>query len=269
MTTTGQDFTIYAGDAANVIFTVTVDGTATGTPVDISSVTQITWSAQRSQGSAAVLTKTKIGGSITFVTTGTDGKFQLALANADTTGLTGFYLFLATITDNTGKISTVALGRMDVGVAPVWTYSGDPATSTKDAVRFLIGDILTGDPLLQDAEINYAITLRGTAYGAAAQCLRSLSSQMARQADSTQGELRIGYSSRSRAFAKRAEDYETREAISGGGGAWAGGISLVDKQSRESDTDRVKPQFNLGMTDNSLPVGQGSNELLSGTDEAS
>lgn len=268
MTTTGQDFTIYAGDAANVIFTVTSDGTASGTPVDISSVTQITWIAQRNQGAAAVLTKTKTGGAITFVTSGTDGKFQLALANADTTGLTGFYLFLATITDNTGKISTVALGRMDVGVAPIWTYSGDPSLSTKDAVRFLIGDILAGDPLLQDAEINYAITLRTTAYGAAAQCLRTLASQMSRQADSTQGELRIGYSSKARAFAKRADEYEAREAIAGSGMAWAGGISLADKMAREQLTDRVKPQFNLGMTDSDIPVGQGGNELLSGTDEA-
>lgn len=38
-----------------------------------------------------------------------------------------------------------------------FTYSGNPETSTLDAVRFMIGDTNPCDPLLQDEEINYLI----------------------------------------------------------------------------------------------------------------
>ena len=41
-----------------------------------------------------------------------------------------------------------------------WTYSGDPATSDKDAVRFLTGDTDAGDQLASDEEIAYALSQR-------------------------------------------------------------------------------------------------------------
>lgn len=40
-----------------------------------------------------------------------------------------------------------------------FTYSGNPETSTLDAVRFMIGDTNPCDPLLQDEEINYLIEI--------------------------------------------------------------------------------------------------------------
>lgn len=39
-----------------------------------------------------------------------------------------------------------------------WTYSGDPSTSPKDEVRFLLGDTDTNDQLIQDEEIEYLLT---------------------------------------------------------------------------------------------------------------
>ena len=38
-----------------------------------------------------------------------------------------------------------------------WTYSGDPATSEKDEVRFYLQDTDSGFPLLQDEEIQWLI----------------------------------------------------------------------------------------------------------------
>jgi hypothetical protein len=38
-----------------------------------------------------------------------------------------------------------------------WNYSGDPSTSNLDKYRFLIGDTLEDDQVLQDAEINFII----------------------------------------------------------------------------------------------------------------
>lgn len=38
-----------------------------------------------------------------------------------------------------------------------WTYSGDPKSSDKDMYRFLIGDTIATEPVLQDAEIEFVI----------------------------------------------------------------------------------------------------------------
>ena len=40
---------------------------------------------------------------------------------------------------------------------PTWTYSGDPATSPKDEIRFLIGDTDSAIKLLNDTEITYLL----------------------------------------------------------------------------------------------------------------
>ena len=39
-----------------------------------------------------------------------------------------------------------------------WSYSGDPANSTNDSIRFLIGDTDTNDRLITNEEIAYIVT---------------------------------------------------------------------------------------------------------------
>lgn len=59
-----------------------------------------------------------------------------------------------------------------------FTYSGDPSASKLDAVRFALGDTDASQPLLQDEEINYLISmypndsgLMAAAFRQAATCL--------------------------------------------------------------------------------------------------
>ena len=42
-----------------------------------------------------------------------------------------------------------------------WSYSGNPADSTLDECRFLIGDTNESDPIMQDEEIKYIIDTYG------------------------------------------------------------------------------------------------------------
>jgi hypothetical protein len=145
-----------------------------------------------------------------------------------------------------------------------WTYSlGQLNTAQLPQVRFLIGDTLPSDQLLQDEEINYALAARGNVYGAAADCCRSIASTFSRQADMSAGDLRISRSQKAKAYLEHALNLDVQFATSGGATPWAGGISVSDKQTREQDTDRVPPQFNIGMEDNHLPVGDSGNELQS------
>jgi len=64
-----------------------------------------------------------------------------------------------------------------------WTYSGDPASSNLDAVRYYIGDTDTTDQLLTNAEINFEVAEHGNALGAALSCCMALAAKFARQAD--------------------------------------------------------------------------------------
>ena len=141
-----------------------------------------------------------------------------------------------------------------------WTYSvADLASSPKDQVRRMIGDVISSDQQIADEEINFAITQRSSVYGAAADCCRYIAAQYSRKADlvtqGAGGSLKTNYSQQSRAYAAMAATFESKSAMFGGAVPYAGGISVSDKQKNEQDTDRVAPQFNIGEFDNTLPVG--------------
>lgn len=53
-----------------------------------------------------------------------------------------------------------------------FTYSGDPAASQLDAVRFALGDTIKEGALLQDEEINYLISRNETKSGLMAAAFR-------------------------------------------------------------------------------------------------
>lgn len=256
MTATRMDFVIYQGDGAVQVFTVLdKDGNA----VDISSASEITFAARRSLADPVIVTKTKTGGAITFVGGGTTGQFQVALGSVDTTPLTGYYLYQCVVTMATLP-STTNIGRMQVGLAPAWTYSGNPADSAKDAVRWLLGDVISTDPQVYDPEILYSLNIRFSVYGAAASCARSLAGKLSRLVDTAQGELKTFYGQRAKAYLAMAAQYENQSTARGGATPYAGGISIADKMLQELDSDRVPPQYNIGMTDNWLPVAPSGNE---------
>ena len=135
------------------------------------------------------------------------------------------------------------------------TYqSGVVATWAIYQVRFLIGDTVTSEQLLEDAEIAFAISLRSNIYGAAAECCRSLASKFSRSVTQRAGGSISNFSDMSKAYAARALQFDSQAAQFGAGMPYAGGISESDKLSQEQDGDRVPPQFIIGMDDNTLPV---------------
>lgn len=64
-----------------------------------------------------------------------------------------------------------------------WSYSGDPASSDRDAVRFLVGDVDTTVQLLTDEEIDFLLAtqmpLRGSTTWVAAEAAAVLSTRSA------------------------------------------------------------------------------------------
>lgn len=104
-----QDVVMYQGDAIDLDFTVyQSDGV---TPKDVTGAT-FTWkSARKLSSDAALVTKTTTSG-IT-VPNPTNGLVKVALASADTAGLTGDYEHELSMTLS-GKPKTVATGKLTV-----------------------------------------------------------------------------------------------------------------------------------------------------------
>lgn len=131
-----------------------------------------------------------------------------------------------------------------------WTYSGNPNGSDRDAVRFLIGDTDNDDPLLQDEEIAYILTLETNVNMAAAKACRAIAATFARKATRKNvGDLSIDYSMRQQNYLDLAKKLESDAAIVLAR-PYCGGISQSDKDNRNADTDRVTPAFTKNQMDN-------------------
>ena len=86
-----------------------------------------------------------------------------------------------------------------------FTYSGDPSTSRRDAVRFLLGDTVDADAVFADAELDFLLAEWGNPYGAAIAAADAAAARYSRQAQSlkrTVGDLSIDetYSDRAAHF---------------------------------------------------------------------
>ena len=131
-----------------------------------------------------------------------------------------------------------------------WSYSGDPSSSDRDSVRFLIGDTDSSDEQLSNEEINWILTQEPNTYLAGHMAAQIIAGRYARLVDKSVGDLRISYSQRQKTYFALAEAL-VQQAMSNSGLAapYAGGISVSDKQLVESNTDRVQPSFKKGMHD--------------------
>lgn len=248
MTEVRQNFSSYAGDNTAPIVTVR---DANGVVIDLSGVQQITFTAQRTLDDNAIVTKLKSTGGIALVGGGTGGQFQINLLPTDSASLFGNYLWEALVTDSTGNVSTVSTGTWSVGRKPAQSYSGDPAVSTKDAVRFLIDDTGANDLwLLTDPEIAYVLTTFPDPRRAAASCARKISVKYAGRPDKTVGDLSISWSQISTRYAAMADLLESEATLAGDLTPYAGGISVADMAAVEANSDRVTPSFKLGQFDN-------------------
>ena len=86
-----------------------------------------------------------------------------------------------------------------------WTYSGDPSSSDRDKVRFLIGDTDTNNQLLQDAEITFLLNQwNSDAYVAAAHACDALAAKFSAKSDYSKS---VGDLSISTMYGQQADRY--------------------------------------------------------------
>lgn len=138
-----------------------------------------------------------------------------------------------------------------------WNYSGDPATSDLDEVRYLVGDTDSSDPLVLDAEINFAIAKQTTLELAAAQVLRALAAKFSRRSNFSAGEVSASdVAAIAKAFKDRADELDPNGVTLGDAMLAApsfGGLLVSEKESLDEDDGAVQPVFRKGMDD--IPGG--------------
>jgi len=135
-----------------------------------------------------------------------------------------------------------------------FTYSGDPSTSTRNYVRFLINDVISTDALFSDEEINYVITeWSGDAYEAARELAEILIARFARLADSTSksvGDISVSesYSSKITHYKELANSLLLRKMRKSPPRPWAKADAI--KSTDDKTTTDFNTDFVLGQMDN-------------------
>ena len=128
-----------------------------------------------------------------------------------------------------------------------WTYSGDPADSPRDAVRFYLGDTDTNDQMLQDEEIAFVLTQSADPLAAAARGARALASKFSSLVDEKFETIDNKFSQRAKAFHALAGRLERDVKRYGGlGTPLAGGISVAAVDAARMDLGRVQSAFREG-----------------------
>lgn len=136
-----------------------------------------------------------------------------------------------------------------------WSYSGDPSSSQRDAVRFRVGDTDPNEPIFTDAELDHLVLAEGSTNEASIAAAKAAVAKYARQVATSDTEDK---KTKRRDFQQRLEHFQAlvKELVAQRSkrtvGIFAGGLSISQKQAVECDTDRVAPAFKRTTHDNDL-----------------
>lgn len=136
-----------------------------------------------------------------------------------------------------------------------WTYSCDPTSSDKDAVRWKVGDTDPDDQLVPDEAIEYELAqFSGDARAvikAAINVAKAIAAKFARQSTYRIGQVSETLSRKSEAYERLVDELTTELKTSAFRSVLPAMVahSVSLKAAQEADTDRVKPAFKVGMHD--------------------
>jgi hypothetical protein len=125
-----------------------------GSPVNLTGVSGVVFKVSGATGIV-------ISGNCT-VTDALNGQVDYTWTSADALVPSGFYQAWYEVSYSGAGTLTVPNGgylvlQITSTVQGSWTYSGDPSSSMRDAVRYHVGDTDSTDQLMSDGELDYVI----------------------------------------------------------------------------------------------------------------
>ncbi len=127
------------------------------------------------------------------------------------------------------------------------SYGDDPAGSTLDEVRLLVGDTDVERAKLSDAEINHFLASEGGTMYAALQAARAILARLADRVTYATGRVSKSVSDQFTHYQEVVADLESRAQTSVA--PYAGGISESDRETDAADSDLTQPYFTTDMLD--------------------
>jgi hypothetical protein len=120
-----------------------------------------------------------------------------------------------------------------------FSYSGDPADSQLDAVRYLIGDTNANEPLVTDEEISFMIVqwypLYGTLEWVSAEILDTLAARYAREANYSADGVSVSLAAVQQQLATQAASLRAQhDRLFVGAEVDVGGVDLYEHADAES-----------------------------------
>lgn len=133
-----------------------------------------------------------------------------------------------------------------------WTYSGNPADSESDAVRFMVGDTIESRPLLDDKEVEWIVSQATNLNIRAALACEALWSRFVAISDYTVGSVSKKFSDIAAKFKERAAQFRA-EATKNALVSFPAHL-VSTKSALKSDSELTTPQFGIGMADSPIAI---------------
>lgn len=133
-----------------------------------------------------------------------------------------------------------------------FSYGGDPSASDIDAVRFLVGDTNADRPLLDDREVEFAISQEPDPNLAGAILAEHLFGLFSAKGNIKVGPVSKDYSKVAEMFKKKAD--QLREAACRSALPSFPATHHSTKDVLDENTDLVRPNFLVGLSDNPFAV---------------
>lgn len=126
-----------------------------------------------------------------------------------------------------------------------FSYSGNPATSTLDELRFLAGDTLEGVALLTDEEALWLIAQNGTAALSLRPALQVMLAKVAHDTLIREGNVEKDLSSRRDTIQAMLTEETTLTSASVAFPPFLGGVSIAERDARRANSDLIQPAWSV------------------------
>ena len=131
-----------------------------------------------------------------------------------------------------------------------WSYSGDPSSSDRDQVRFLIFDTDTNDQLLSNEEADWLLSQNSNIYMAAASAAEAIAAKFAKDISRSVVGISATPGGRADFYLELAERLRAQVASTNKHAqVFAGGLTVDGKEALDDDSDAVQPAFKSGQFD--------------------